>query len=124
MEFDYWFLGITLAVTLLLLILGYIIPAQGTKKYGGSKAGQIGTTLGLVLGIFIPIPMGILIGPFLGAFIGEVFFNGTESKQALKAAIGSFVGFLAGTFINILAALVFMGLFIHKIWSNASIIFD
>lgn len=123
MEMDYWFLGLSLFVTILLLVLGYVIPAQGTKRFGGSKSGEIGTTVGLVVGIFIPIPFGILIGPFLGAFIGEVFFNKTTTNRALKAAFGSFIGFLAGTFINVLAAFIFLCLFIYKVWTNYDVIF-
>lgn len=120
-EMDYWFLGITLAVTILLSVLDFVIPAQGTKRFGGSRAGAIGTTIGLVVGLFFPF--GILIGPFLGALIGELIFNKTNSKTALKAAFGSFIGFLAGTFINFLAAVVFLGLYIWKVWDNQLIIF-
>lgn len=123
MHIDYVFLGITLGVTILLLVLGYVIPAQGTKRFGGSKAGAIGTTVGLVVGIFIPIPLGILWGPFVGALIGELVFNKTESKQAFKAAFGSFVGFLAGTFINVLTAFVFICLFVYQLFNYSDIIF-
>ncbi len=120
-ETDYWFLGSTLVVTILLYGLGYIIPAQGTKRFGGSKAGAIGTTIGLIVGLFFPF--GILIGPFLGALIGELIFNKTNSKTALKAAFGSFIGFLAGTVINFMAAVVYLGLYIWKVWENQLIIF-
>ncbi|HET8837750.1 MAG TPA: DUF456 domain-containing protein [Flavobacteriaceae bacterium] len=120
-EMDYWFLGITLAVTILLFVLDYVIPAQGTKRFGGSRAGAIGTTIGLIVGLFFPF--GILIGPFLGALIGELVFNKTNSKTAFKAAFGSFIGFLAGTFINFMASVVFLGLYIWKVWENQTIIF-
>ena len=72
-------------------MLDYIIPAWGTKRFGGSKAGAWGTTIGLIVGILAPIPFGILIGPFVGALIGEIGFNKTKGKQALKAAVGSFL---------------------------------
>lgn len=120
-EFDYLFLGITLGITILLVVLSYTIPAQGTKRFGGSRAGAIGTTVGLLLGIFFPF--GILIGPFVGAFLGEIVFNRTTTKRALKAAFGSFLGFLAGTFINSVAAFVFLCLFIYKVWHFSSVIF-
>ncbi|HET8810613.1 MAG TPA: DUF456 domain-containing protein [Flavobacteriaceae bacterium] len=120
-EMDYWFLGITLVVTIVLFVLDYVIPAEGTKRFGGSKAGAIGTTVGLIVGLFFPF--GILIGPFLGALVGELIFNKTNSKTALKAAFGSFIGFLAGTFINFMAAIVFLGLYIYKVWENQVIIF-
>lgn len=120
-EMDFWFLGISFVVMVLLYAMGYFIPAEGTKRFGGSKAGAIGTTLGLVIGLFFPF--GILIGPFVGALLGELFFNKTNSKTALRAAFGSFIGFLAGTFINIMATIVFLGLFLYKVWIYRDIIF-
>ena len=36
---------ITLIIAILIWILDYIIPALGTKKFGGTKAGMIGTTI-------------------------------------------------------------------------------
>lgn len=120
-ETDYWFLGITLVITIVLFVLDYVIPAAGTKRFGGSKAGAIGTTVGLVVGLFFPF--GILIGPFLGALVGEMVFNKTNSKKAFKAAFGSFLGFLAGTFINFVAACIFFGLYMYKVWENQLIIF-
>ncbi len=114
-EFDWTFIIITGIVAVMLYILDYIIPAMGTKKYGGSKAGVYGTMIGLVVGIIAPLPFGILWGPFLGAFIGEIAFNNTSSDIALKAAFGSFIGFLASTFVKFIATLVYLGLFIYKV---------
>ena len=72
---DWTFLGITLAVAILVWILDYFIPAMGTKRFGGSKYGVYGTTIGLILGLLSPIPFGMLIGAFVGAFIGETVFD-------------------------------------------------
>ena len=96
---DWWFLGITLAIALIVFAMDYLIPALGTKKFGGTKAGMIGTTLGLVVAIVFPILgiLGIIIWPFVGAFLGELL-NKADQKSALKAAFGSFIGFLTGTF--------------------------
>lgn len=110
---NWWFLGITLLISILIVVLDYVIPAVGTKRFGGSKAGAIGTTIGLVVGLVAPIPMGVLIGPFAGAFIGEVAFNQTETDKALKAAFGSFLGFLASTFMKLVICLIFLGFYIH-----------
>ncbi len=112
---SWWFLGITLVIAVGITVLDYFIPAMGTKKFGGSKAGMWGTTIGLVVGIIAPIPLGILIGPFLGAFIGELF-NKADSKTALRAAFGSFLGFLTGTFMKFVVTVVLLVLFIVKMW--------
>ena len=115
LPFEWTFIILTGIVAIGLYILDYIIPAWGTKRFGGSKAGAWGTTIGLVIGIIAPIPLGILIGPFLGALIGELAFNKTKGKQAFKAALGSFFGFLASTFMKVFTTFVFFGLFIYKV---------
>ena len=112
---DWWFLGITGAVALLVFAMDYFIPAMGTKKFGGSKAGMIGTMFGLVIAIVFPIfgVFGIIIWPFIGALVGEIV-NKADNKTALKAAFGSFIGFLTGTFLKFVVSIVFLGLFITK----------
>lgn len=119
---NWTFLIITLVIALAIWLLDYIIPAMGTKRFGGSKAGMIGTTIGLIVGLFAPIPGGIIIGPFVGAFIGEIT-NNNDSKKALKAAFGSFLGFLTSTFIKFVVAVIYLGLFIVKVWDNSSLFF-
>ena len=46
---DWWFLGITLVIALIVFALDYIIPAIGAKKFGCTRAGMIGTTIGLIV---------------------------------------------------------------------------
>ena len=116
-------LWITLAVTLLILILDYIIPILGTKKLGGSKFGVYGAGVGLVVGLLSPIPLGILIGPFIGAYLGEVVFAKKASQSALKAALGSFLGFLTSTVLELLASLSFFVIFIYKLIEYRAVLF-
>jgi len=108
-------LVITGVLAIIIFIMDYMIPAMGAKKFGGSKSGMIGTTIGLIVGLLSPIPGGIIIGPFLGAFIGEML-NKNNSKTAFKAAIGSFLGFLASTFIKFIVSVIYLGIYISKLW--------
>ncbi|PKQ43759.1 DUF456 domain-containing protein [Confluentibacter flavum] len=114
---------VTLVIAVLISVLDYIIPSMGTKRFGGTRAGVIGTSIGLVVGLFAPIPGGIIIGPFIGAFIGELI-NKSNSKTALKAAFGSFIGFLASTFIKFIVAVIYFGLFISIIWEYKEALFS
>ncbi len=121
---DWWFLGITLVVALIVFAMDYLIPVMGTQKFGGTRAGMIGTTVGLLVAIIFPILgiFGIIIWPFVGAFVGELL-NKADRQSALKAAFGSFIGFLTGTFLKFLVAVIFLGLFISKAWDYKSALF-
>lgn len=106
------FLWIWAGVTVVVTVLDYIIPLYGTKRFGGSKYGIWGCTIGLIAGFWLG-PLGIIIGPFVGAFIGELLAN-SNSNQALKAAWGSFVGFLLGTLLKLIACFM-MGWYLVKL---------
>lgn len=86
-------------IALVVSMLDYAIPVYSTKKAGGSKYGFWGCTIGLVAGFWLG-PFGIIIGPFLGAFLGE-YIATQQTKQAFKAAIASFFGFLVGTLLKV-----------------------
>lgn len=121
---DWVFLGITLAIAVLVFVLDYIIPVMGTKKFGGSKWGMIGTTVGLLVALIFPIFgfFGVIIWPFVGALVGELI-NKADKKTALKAAFGSFLGFLTGTFLKFVVTVVYLGLFIYKAWEHKAALF-
>ena len=87
-------------VVIISMILDYVIPAWGAKKFGGTKAGIFGAIIGTFAGIFF-LPAGIILGPFLGAFAGEII-AGKNAKHSLKAAFGTFVGFLAGVGLKLI----------------------
>ncbi|MHA7058800.1 DUF456 domain-containing protein [Aquimarina sp. M1] len=117
------FLGVTLGISILVWVLDYIVPAWGTKRFGGTKYGMIGSSIGLIVGLLFLGPFGIIIGPFTGAFIGELIKDHNDSSKALKAAFGSFLGFLAGTFIKFVVSIAFLVLYTNKVWEYWGVLF-
>ena len=61
---------------------------------------------------------------FLGAFIGELIYDKQDKKRALKAATGSFLGFLASSFVKFVICIVFLGIFIVLVWQNSGNLFN
>jgi uncharacterized protein YqgC (DUF456 family) len=102
-QFSTKFLIIWAIITAVVYALDIIIPAWGTKKFGGSKRGVWGSIIGILIGMFLFPPFGIIIGAFLGAVIGELS-GGKDSGEALKSGFGSFLGFLAGTLMKLIAS--------------------
>ena len=121
-KMNYWVLGISLLITIIISVLDYVIPAQGTKRFGGSSYGVWGTNIGLVVGIFAPIPLGFIIGPFVGALVGELIYNSKDHNRAFKAATGSFIGFLASSFMKFVVCVAFLGLFVWVVWNNRTLL--
>ena len=108
-ELSQTFLIITLLIAIAIYILDYIIPAIGTKHFGGSRYGIIGTTFGLIVGLLLPIPFGIVIGPFFGALIGELIYK-NDINKAVKAAFGSFIGFIVSSLLKFIIAIIFFSI--------------
>jgi len=102
-QFSTDFLIFWAIITAIVYGLDIVIPVWGTKKFGGSKRGVWGSLIGLVAGIFFFPPFGIIIGPFLGAVIGELT-AGKDSGAALKSGFGSFIGFITGTVLKLVAS--------------------
>ena len=98
-----WELVITGLVVAIVVIIDYITPIIGAKKFGGTKYGNWGCAIGAIVGLFFP-PFGIILGPFLGAVIGELIGK-KEFKDALKAGFGAFIGFLFGFLLKMAVCL-------------------
>ena len=94
-QFSLAFLIVWAVIVIIVQVLDFYIPVWGTKRFGGSRWGTIGSIVGIVVGLFFA-PWGIVIGSFAGAVIGELL-SGRTSRDAIKAGFGAFVGFLLGT---------------------------
>lgn len=120
---DPWVLWGSFAAAAVISVLDYVIPAVGTKRFGGSKYGVWGTNIGLVAGLIVPIPLGVVIGPFLGALIGELLHDASNIKRAFRAATGAFLGFLASTFIKLVYGVAIASYFVYKSITHADLLF-
>ena len=100
-------LVVSFIIAMGIFVLDYFVPVLGAKKFGGGRGSIIGSSVGLICGILFIGPFGIFLGPFFGAFIGELVVNSDNKKGALKAAIGSLIGFLSGVFLKFLISIAF-----------------
>ena len=121
---NYYWLGITFGIAVLIFILDYIIPGLGAKRFGGSKKGATGATLGLIIGLLLPIPLGFVIGAFVGAFIGELIHDPKDLKRALRSAFGSFIGFLASTTMKLFVSVMFLAIYCYNVFEFRSELFS
>jgi uncharacterized protein len=107
------FLLIWAGIIVVILVLDYIIPIWGTKRFGGTKYGMWGCMIGFIAAFWMG-PLGVIIGPFIGAFLGEVI-GGQNAHKSFKAAVGSFVGFLLGSFLKLVACFAILVYVIRSI---------
>lgn len=121
---NYWLLGITFALTLIISIADYLMPGYYSKKKGGSKYASWGSTLGLLIGLIFFPPLGLIIGAFLGAFLGEIIFNRQATRQqAYNSAVGAFIGFLASTLIKFMLCLCLLIIYLIKLFEFRELLF-
>ena len=105
---------VCLLLVIIVQVLDYIIPMLGTKYTGGGgKWANRGTLIGTIVGMFF-LPWGIIIGPFVGAFLGASK-DGQDNTQALKAGIGSLLGFLFGTVLKFVICGYLIWVFVREL---------
>jgi len=109
------FLVIAASIAIFVTILDYMVPIWGTKKFGGTKAGMWGATLGMIIGMIFLGPLGLIFGPLVGAIIGESI-KGANNKDAFKAGLGAFLGFLMGVGLKLAASIYITWHFITGIF--------
>ena len=113
-EFSWKMLLIWGIVTIVVSVLDYVVPAWGTKKFGGTRWGVWGSTIGVIVGLFFGA-VGVIVGPLLGAILGELL-GGKELSNALRAGWGSFVGLLCGTILKLVCCGLMAVELIQAIW--------
>ncbi|NUU60829.1 DUF456 domain-containing protein [Paenibacillus agri] len=109
-SFGAWFWITQTLIVVVLFIADYVVGAWGVKKFGGSRASVIGSTIGLIIGPFVIPAFGLIIGPFLGAFIGELIV-GSSAGKATKVSVGALIGLFSSTVVKIVLQLAMVILF-------------
>lgn len=110
-EFGAWFWIIQTLIVVVLFVADYAVSAWGVKRFGGSRASVIGSTIGLIFGPFVIPAFGLIIGPFAGAVIGELII-GTSIEKSLKVGFGSVVGLFSSVIVKIILQAIMIILFI------------
>jgi len=103
------------AITALILILDALAPMLGAKKFQASKYGVLGAFLGMIIGVIFLGFWGIIVGPFLGALLFE-WLAKRKAKGALKAAFGTFIGYVVGALVKVIFILIMAGFFIASLF--------
>lgn len=109
------FLIIMAGLTVLVIVLDYIVPFAGAKKYGATKLGIWGSVIGMIIGILFFPPWGILIGAFVGAIFGEILM-GKKAPSALRAGWGVFIGTIIGTGLKMAVSIVMLFYYIKEMF--------
>lgn len=99
------FLITWLIITIVVVILDYVVPIWGARRYGGSQTGVWGATIGMIVGLFLFPPLGMIVWSFIGAIVGERI-AGKSFDIAFRAGTGTFIGFLAGTVAKLVVSLI------------------
>ncbi len=113
-KIDWTFLVIFGLLTAVTTLLDYVANLYGAKKMGATRWGVLGAFLGMLIGLFAAGLVGLLLGSFLGAILGEIL-GGRKGPQALKAGVGTFLGFLSGTMIKFVVGCAMLGIFLWKV---------
>jgi len=79
----------------------------GARAFGASKWAVVGSAVGLLVGIFLGFP-GVLLGPAVGAIAFE-YAKDPSFKQAARAGIGAFLGFVVGSVLKVALAFFLLG---------------
>lgn len=112
--FSWSFLIIWGLVVAVVATLDGLIPAEGARRMGGSKYGIYGCLIGAFIGLVFFPPFGIIVGPIVGAFTGELI-AGRKSGSAIRAAMGSFIGFLVATVLKLSVSIILAYYFFSNI---------
>lgn len=96
-----------------------LLPARLFRTSGGRYAGRVDRgdrrhDRRIFAGFFAGGLVGVILGPFFGAVIGELIHDRSDSAKAFRSGFGSFLAFIAGTGLKLVAAIWMICL----VWSD------
>lgn len=109
-----WTVAILVVLTVVITVIDYISHMIGAKTFKASRKALWCAGIGGFLGLFTGNVFGFIIGPLIGAVIGELI-DSQDLRKALSTGTGVFVGFLSGTLVKFVFALIMVGIFIGSI---------
>lgn len=102
-------------LTIILMAVDIFASSLSVKRFGGSKRGERVAAISVLIGSFVFPPFGIILLPFVAVFVAEITQNQSPS-EAIRASIGSLVGFLSGRFAEGFIQLAMIIWFFVTIW--------
>jgi len=111
--FNFWLI---IGLSLLYLIFDFLAGYYGTRKFGASIYGFIGSVLGGIFGTIVLGLPGLILGPMIGAALLEFVFN-KDFKKAFKSGLGALFGVFVGTIGKLIILTISTGVFVWGILS-------
>lgn len=111
----WWGFGILVILMAISQTFEIISGSLGSKWFGGSKWGAIGSLLGGIVGMFF-LPFGLLLGPLIGAFGFEMALAKKETRESAVSGVGSVVGTVVGIVIKVIVGVLMIIWFFLDIW--------
>ncbi|PZD94366.1 DUF456 domain-containing protein [Paenibacillus sambharensis] len=108
--FGWIFWTLQTLIVVVLFVADYAVNAWGVKRFGGSRASVIGSTIGVLIGPFVIPAFGLILGPFIGAVVGELT-AGSNVERSVKVGIGSVVGLFSSIVVKIALQVIMIVLF-------------
>jgi hypothetical protein len=111
---NFWLI---IGLSALYLIFDFLAGYYGTKKFGASIWGFLGSILGGIFGTMVLGLIGLVIGPIIGATLLEFLFN-KNIKQSFRSGLGALFGVFVGTFGKLIILTIIVGTFILGIMQH------
>jgi uncharacterized protein YqgC (DUF456 family) len=97
----------TVVLGLAIMAVDFAAGMLGARAFGATKWAILGSGVGVLVGLPFGLP-GILLGPALGAIAFE-YWKDPNFRQAARAGLGTFIGFLLGSVVKVALAFVVVG---------------